>query len=128
MKTRIITLLAISMLCTAMSCRDHSLKRAEEKLKLQEQLNELIQIAESVSCDESTNWAFVAVGHKPCGGPTQYIAYPLSINTASFLDKVENYTKSHQAFNRRWDVSSDCAFVVEPSEITCVDNKAVLVY
>ncbi|MGB0522018.1 MAG: hypothetical protein ACPGJS_03620 [Flammeovirgaceae bacterium] len=118
-----------------MSCEDTTLNQseeasdqAEEALLLQKQLKEITELTEGVTCEDLSNWAFTPIGNKPCGGPSDYLAYPLSIDTDAFLAKVEAYTQAHKAFNEKWGLISDCALEPMPSGISCKSGKAILVY
>jgi hypothetical protein len=104
------------------------LTKEDEWKQLQEMYGEIQGISESVTCSDASTWTFTAIGSKPCGGPTGYVAYSKSINESSFLEKIKTYNELQQAYNEKWGLSSDCMMVMPPSEITCVDNKPNLVY
>ncbi len=82
------------------------------------------QIAK-VSCNDASQWKYAAIGAKPCGGPSSYIAYPVELED-ELLPKIETFTQMQSAFNKKYQLMSDCMLVQPPTEIECVDGKAVL--
>lgn len=109
-----------------LSC-DPPATQEEEMALLDQQLTDILQLANSVDCLDEADWTFTAIGSKACGGPTGYIAYSRKINIAVFLDKVEMYTTAQRNFNRKWGVISDCALAPVPDHVTCVNGQPVLV-
>ena len=95
---------------------------------LMDLFDELYNIAYSKSCTNVSDWAFTAYGSKACGGPKGYIPYSKNINVASFLQKVEAYTKAEKEFNINWSVISNCALVNPPKSVGCRNNYPVLIY
>lgn len=77
-------------------------------------------------CTNPGDWEYAAMGSKSCGGPQFYIAYPKKMKTR-ILTKIKDYTKKEQAFNKKYNVQSDCLFVSEPTEIICKDGKIELI-
>lgn len=97
---------------------------AEELLASQ---TEIIRLSESVPCTNASEWKFIPMGSKACGGPARYIAYHQSIER-NFLDLVERFTALQKAYNEQNNVLSDCMLVGPPRTVQCEGNKAVLVY
>lgn len=102
--------------------KDYSLEELEI---LYEEIKEL---ASSKTCTSSSEWRFVALGSKPCGGPWEYIAYPTRIDEAMFLEKVKTYNKLQSEYNEKNDRFSDCLYVEEPSSVVCESGKPVFQY
>lgn len=98
-------------------------KKAIDKLK-----SEIVTLAESSVCSEDNNCAFVGLGSKPCGGHWQYLIYSSSIDTVKLLTKVEDCNRLEKEFNKKWDILSDCSFVVPPDSVICDDGKCKAVY
>ena len=95
---------------------------------LDSQLNEIRAMVENETCTDSSEWLFVGLGAKPCGGPTDYIAYSTNMDVGTFLELVERYNQDVRAFNEENGLISDCAIEPAPSAIVCEDGRAVLVY
>lgn len=123
MKRIIFVMLAV--LCVG--CENNSTQE-EEQQTLMTLFNEIETLANSVACEDATDWDFVAYGHKACGGPQGYIGYSNQIDVNAFLRLVENYTTFEREFNLRWGVASDCALVAQPSGVLCENGVAVLNY
>lgn len=121
--------IAISILF--FSCNnDDSNSQEEETQNLTKMYEEIISasMVNSTPCTNSAEWSFTAIGSKACGGPTAYIAYSLKINTSEFLKKVENYTNTQEAYNKKWNVVSTCEMMMPPNAVDCVDGKPALIY
>ena len=99
-----------------------------ESLRLEKLYHEIDSLAALYPCENSAEWHFTAIGAKPCGGPTGYIAYSERIDTVGFLDKVALYTELQQLYNEKWDVVSDCMVLLAPSRVVCEGGKAKLVW
>ena len=95
---------------------------------LDAQLNALVALSESAACEDNTEWRFAGIGEKPCGGPTDYMAYSIRIDTVDFLRRVEAYNEAVRAKNEREGLISDCALEPKPLGIQCQDGKPVLIY
>ena len=95
---------------------------------LEAQLNALMALSESVSCEDNTEWRFAGLGSKPCGGPTGYIAYSIRIDTVDFLGRLRDYNEAVRAKNEREGLISDCAIEPAPFGVQCQDGTAVLIY
>lgn len=100
----------------------------KEQRMLAELLQEITDMANSVTCTDASQWAFTPVGAKACGGPTHYLAYSLTIDVDYFLYLVETYKQEQQAYNIKWGITSDCMMVMPPSSVSCNNGDAVLNY
>lgn len=96
--------------------------------QLGELYEEIVSLAESEICTNPSDWDFVGLGSKPCGGPWEYIAYSKKINVKNFLEKVQQYNDLQREDNIRNNRFSNCLFVGPPSGITCEGGKAILIY
>lgn len=90
--------------------------------------NEIENLVYSETCSNFSNWSFVAYGSKACGGPKGYIPYSKNIDTVSFLQKVETYSKAEKEFNVKWSIASDCAIASPPKYVECKNGYPVLIY
>lgn len=105
---------------------ENNLNQQADQQQLSVIIKEIDSMAQRETCDGSANFAYTAIGAKPCGGPSSYIAYPKKIE-AEILPKVQKFTEMQSAFNKKYKLMSDCSIVAEPTEIKCQDGKAVLV-
>lgn len=119
---------SIVLFLVLVSCSEEESSLADDKQRLEQLFNEITNLANSKSCDNSEEWSFVAHGVKPCGGPWGYIAYPKTINVTSFLQKIENYNALNKRINEREGAISDCLLIAKPVEVICENGKPVLLY
>ena len=119
-------IIALTALLTSCSLFGEGEKQYQlEEIEQLEQ--EILALSESVSCTNSSEWKFTAMGSKACGGPTRYIAFHQSLES-KFMDLVNQYTKLQAEYNQKNNVFSDCMFVSPPKSVTCEAGKAILVY
>jgi len=64
------------------------------------------------------------MGVKACGGPSEYIAFPKELK-AEILEKIDAYTQKQMEYNQQNPMMSDCALVMPPTALECVNGKAV---
>mgnify|MGYP000244680264 CR=1 FL=1 len=95
---------------------------------LMDLFSDIQRLSNSISCTDSENWLFTGFGAKACGGYQGYIAYSKDLDTDSFLQKVDNYSKAEKAFNKKWNIVSDCAIINPPISVECKNGYAILNY
>lgn len=114
-----------------LNCKDSSIltptKDADE-IELKTLLSEIEKMSDGITCTNASDWRFVPIGSKPCGGATHFVLYSVKIDTSLFLQKVENYTQKQKAFNIKYQISSDCRAIVTPKSVACVNEKPKLMY
>ena len=113
------------MLFTFLSCSSEDESSIND---LDEQLLQIKALSEGEICNDISDWRFVAIGAKACGGPTGYIAYSIKLDTVSFLNKVEEYSIAQRQYNIDNEIISDCAIEPRPVGIKCQEETAVLIY
>lgn len=116
------------LLLSFVGCTNQNTTQEEEWQVLTEKYNHIVFMANSITCNDSENWDFTAIGAKACGGPTGYIAYSLQIDVANFLNEVAAYTDAQYRYNIKWGIHSDCMVEPMPVSIECVNNTAHLIY
>ena len=115
------------ILLTILSCSndDNVLTQEQEAQQLSKMFVEIEALASSESCVETSEWTFTSYGSKACGGPIGYIAYSQNIDTALFLQKIEEHRMAQQAFNEKWGIISDCSIPQEPQTVVCENGNPV---
>lgn len=83
---------------------------------------------DTAKCVDSKKWSFLPIGSKACGGPTGYIAYPHTIDTTQFIKQVRLYTQQQQYFNMKYNIASDCMYMIPPYAVICDNGNPVLIY
>jgi len=75
------------------------------------------------SCTDNNQCATIAVGHKPCGGPTHYLAYSSQSTDIDVLNSlVTQFNTAQRDENIKLGRISDCMVVAE-SPVACVQNQ-----
>jgi len=93
--------------------------------KLRNQIEDMVK---DIPCEDSSEWSFTALGDKPCGGPTDYLAYPSTIDQDEFLGLIERYNEEEKSYNKKYNIVSDCMGYLPPNGVACKDGKPVLTY
>lgn len=96
--------------------------------ELMDLYNEILNLAYSVSCSKASDWLFVGYGAKACGGFQGYIPYSKEIDTVAFLEKITVYNELEAAYNKQFDIFSDCLLIPTPKSVSCKNNYPVLNY
>jgi hypothetical protein len=121
------TVSAFLILLVLSACTEQR-SRQEAELELQLLMNEIDGMVANAECADPYEWRITPVGSKPCGGPIAYKAYSSQMDTVAFLQEVKLFTEKQRAFNKEWDVASDCLLVPMPVDVRCVEGKPELVY
>ena len=116
------------LLLISFSCQEDRLSQEQEEQQLESLFDEIQEMANSKDCENASNWTYTAYGEKACGGPVGYIAYSTLIDTASFLDKVDEHRTAQQGFNEKWGIGSDCSVPEEPNDVICDEGDPAFVY
>lgn len=109
----------------ALKPHDH-FAQDEEQVQMKNLVKEIDSLISTEICTNAADWKFTAIGAKPCGGPSSYIAYPEKLEE-EVLPKITQLTSMQSAFNIKYNLTSDCAVVMPPVEIRCENGKAILV-
>lgn len=124
-----LAIVILLLLCLA-GCeqKDFYSSKEDDEQEMSTLRREIDKLTEQVSCEQASDWKFVPIGSKPCGGATGYVAYAAKIDEPLFLKKVAIYTQKQKAFNVKWSLASDCAIQSPPKSIECVNGKPKFVY
>ena len=120
----------VIVVCLLFSCSNDEISQEEDSKKLEKLYSEIVtsSLTNSEPCTNSEEWDFAPIGSKACGGHAGYIVYSKKINTNEFLSKIEKYTDSQNAFNKKWGIISDCSIAIKPTGVQCSNGKPVLSY
>lgn len=105
---------------------ENNFSQSEDRENLTRLIGEIDSLISTEVCTDPADWNFTAIGAKPCGGPSSYMAYPKKLEE-EILPKVTQFTAMQDAINKRYHLMSDCAVIPAPTGIRCEDGKAVLV-
>lgn len=104
---------------------DNNLLQQKDKEQMNVLIKEIDSLIASEVCKDANSWTFAPIGAKPCGGPSSYLAYPKN-KESEILPKIEKFSEMQMAFNKKYQLTSDCMLVTPPAGIRCEDGKAVL--
>ena len=117
------------LLSTFFSCDEKNDATQEQEAQYIQQLfTEIQAMANSVPCENESQWNFTSYGSKACGGPVGYIAFSTTIDTTPFLQKVAAHRIAQENYNIKWGIVSDCAAPAQPIGVVCENNLPVFMY
>ena len=129
MKKVYVPVFALCLVFMAFQCEDDiHLTQEQEALELNTLKQTIDDLASQPLCNESTECNYIAFGSKPCGGPWVYLIYSTAIDEEKLIMLVEEYNQKQDAFNKKWDVVSDCSVALPPTNINCENNTCIAVY
>lgn len=122
--SKTIVLLTIVFGCTSTT----ELGKEDDLAELNNLKEEIELLVNSGVCSGNSDCDSIAFGSKACGGPKAYLAFSSSINVELLQQKVANYNALETAFNQKWGIISDCAVVMPPTSVQCINGKCTAVY
>lgn len=116
--------LGIVVACEKSETSDDQEADRERLIEMRQEISDRI---DAVPCENDEDWRPQALGSKACGGPQEYIPYPEGVDeSGELLALIEEYTKLEADYNKKYDIHSDCAVVMPPEGVRCVDGKPEL--
>ncbi|WP_396195454.1 hypothetical protein [Flavobacterium sp.] len=86
---------------------------------------EVMTLINNASCTGACN--YIAFGSKPCGGPKEYLLFSSAVNLTQLEDLVAEYNEMEHQFNIQTNAISDCAVVLPPNTVACVDGSCRII-
>jgi hypothetical protein len=113
-----------------LSCSNDDPAQEQDAAKLDKMYQEIVTLSgvDSQTCTDPKEWAITPIASKACGGVGSYIVYSKKINTDAFLKKVQKFTDSYAAYNKKWNLFSTCDISIPPTSVKCTNGKAELSY
>jgi hypothetical protein len=118
-------LLIALLLFLPLNCEPTAVDRDEERAALNRQLEEIKIFIAEANCDNDGECASIAYGSKACGGPMGYLYYPTSIDVEKLEEMTEAYNRAEAEFNQKYQVVSDCMYVMPAENLECQDGDCV---
>ncbi|MEN3159230.1 hypothetical protein ABC502_12680 [Alkalimonas sp. NCh-2] len=101
-------------------------RQMQEYPDLQKMRTDIFAMIGNAEADNVQQCRVIGFGHKPCGGPAEYIAYSTKgVNETVLQQRIASYNKAAEAENMRLGRMSDCAIVPEPA-VSLVDGQCRL--
>jgi hypothetical protein len=114
------------------TCRTHypwgylSSKAADEAV-LAAMRREIVGLIGTPSCGGDGECRYIGLGDKPCGGVWEYLVYSTStVDTVELKYLVSRYNAFNKGYNCRYNIASDCMFVIPP-EIGCIEGRCAAI-
>ena len=122
MKTSILKIAPLGFTLFMACSKQATLTPADDDQKLTQLGKEIGEFAKNKACSGGDDCRTMAMGSKPCGGPTNYIIYSLSKTDEKQLsDKVKQYTDFEKELNIKYNRASDCMFLMPPT-VNCLNG------
>ena len=122
MKTLIFKLLILGFVLFISCAKETTLTPVNEEQQLTQLAKAIEEFAKNKACTNGDGCRTMAMGSKPCGGPTNYIIYSLSkTDEKSLAEKVKQYTDLQKEFNIKYNKKSDCLFLSPPT-VDCLNG------
>lgn len=87
---------------------------------------EILQLIGEPSCANLVHCRVLAVGTKPCGGPSEYLAYSSTVSNRELLEaKAYEYSFLEEEVNGKRAVSGTCQVLPQPRAV-CIDQRCRL--
>lgn len=111
----------------ATQARKQLMSQIEQVADVNELRREVLALIADKSADNVQQCLVLPLGHKPCGGPAEYVAVSTKgKDQAALLKKLEAYNQAAEAENLRLGLMSDCAVVPKP-QVQLVNGQCTLV-
>lgn len=110
------------------ACEQEEISKEVSVDDLNQMKADILTLAQSRPCTDDTDWQPYPLGSKPCGGPAEYFAYHVSVDTSKLFAMVANYNEAHKSYNEQNKIGSDCSLTQQPSGVACKQNAPVLLY
>lgn len=126
-RTQLLAIILLVLMFSACSANDADSKEQVELGKVIASLDTvLLEIQSTIgeaACSQDSQCGAVAIGHKPCGGPSGYLAYSTHNTDVTRLNEL---VVQHRAINRELNqmtgAISDCSMQMEPKAF-CADGN-----
>lgn len=83
--------------------------------KTEELSREALDLVKVDGCAKASECKVVGVGHKPCGGPREFIAYcPKKTNEKALQAKLDALARAEEAWQKEAGIKSNCALTRQP--------------
>lgn len=121
-----ISVVLLPLFCSCSTSAISNRQQEQEELTLLKA--EIEEMVADIFCSNGADCGFLAFGSKPCGGPWRYLIYNTAIDTVKLKNLVENYNQKEQDFNIKYNIISDCMYVLPPTRVDCVNGICTAIY
>ena len=120
-------LLAGLVLCTVFAqAGDASAPAGSDEAALKTMREEIVKLIGEPRCVNLVHCRVLALGARPCGGPSEYLAYSSSTGKGDTLEaKAYEYSFLEEEVNRKKSAVSACEILPMP-RAACIDGRCML--
>jgi hypothetical protein len=125
---KLITLLVLIVVALSIQCSSSDNSQSNDIITqqmLDAKKAEVMTLINNSSCTGSCN--YIAFGSKPCGGPREYLLFSNAVNLVQLQLLVTQYNEMEHQFNIQTNAVSDCAMVLPPNTVECVNGTCVII-
>lgn len=95
---------------------------ATTKQQMDQLMVQMTEIIGDANCTDNNQCANLAIGAKPCGGPSSYRVYSsLNTDTQKLADLAQRFKALNKRYNKESGLMSDCMMTMPPA-IACIKN------
>ena len=125
----VVTVTSLLIACsTAAEDKDSKIQNESEKIaaEIKAKNAELEALIGDASCNTIQQCQSLAVGHKPCGGPSYFIPYSTKGLKQDEISHLEAIARESSELSKRWNELnprlSNC-MLEQPPVLACLDNR-----
>lgn len=115
------------VLSSVISCETPEENMEKDRESLQLKLDGIKTYIASANCAQDAQCEYIAYGNKACGGPSGYLVFSSNLNVEELEELIADYTQAEKEFNAKYNQISDCAIVLPPENIECIEGKCEIV-
>ena len=117
---------AALMLTAGVACSQIPVTAAAPVAPVNGSMQAIIATIGDAACDNTQQCRTLAVGHKACGGPEQYLAYSVKRrNEAPLIALAQRYATEQKTENQRTGMISNCMLTPDPGA-ACIKGRCML--
>lgn len=105
---------------------DASAPTGSDEAALKSMHEDIVKLIGDPRCVNLVHCRVLALGARPCGGPSEYLAYASSTGKGETLEaKAYEYSFLEEEINRKKSVVGACQVLPQP-RAACVDGRCIL--
>jgi hypothetical protein len=124
--TSLLLVCAMSLALTAAAAADAAAAGGSDEEALGRLRAEIVQLVGQPTCSNLVHCRVLALGTKPCGGPTEYLAYSSITSNRELLEaKAYEYSFLDEEVNTKRAAAGTCEVLPQP-RVVCIDRRCRL--
>lgn len=124
---KIVPFILILIALQSFQCENDNQNDVITEEMLNNKRTEITNYIGQFSCSATSTCNFIALGSKPCGGPREYLVYSNNVDQNELQQLVSEYYTMDSTRNVQTNAISDCAVVMPPENIDCIDGVCTVI-